>query len=185
MLRLSIESGCREELDEDAAYPSRRSHSRLGLNAAIHQSRAFGLAILLFDVGQKLLQCRLVRGVAVHDFVRRAQRFWLRPAPSASNASLSTFEPVSSRTAISCRERVWRGRRLGRHFCRRRSISHDRDWVLSLFPRQSPGKLKTIPLGPGRSQSGKGVARRSVITRKSVRPWYACELPGAVAPAAR
>jgi short subunit dehydrogenase-like uncharacterized protein len=24
---------------------------------------------LLFDLGQKLLQCRLVRGVAVHDFV--------------------------------------------------------------------------------------------------------------------
>ena len=41
----------------------------LGRNAAIHHPRAFGLAILLFDLGQELPQCRLVRGVAVHDFV--------------------------------------------------------------------------------------------------------------------
>ena len=41
----------------------------LGRNAAIHHPRAFGLAVLLLDLGQKLLQCRLVRGVAVHDFV--------------------------------------------------------------------------------------------------------------------
>jgi hypothetical protein len=55
-----------------------------------------------------------------------------------SNPSLSTVEPVSVSAPDSCREKVWRGQRRGRDYCRRLPI-----------PSQSHGKLKTIPPAAG------------------------------------
>src|SRR5208282_5730454 len=72
-------------------------------------------------------------------------------APRDSNRSQSAIEPVSVRSANSCRETVWRGQRPRRHFWRRLHILRDRDWPLSRLRRQSPGKLKTIPTAAGKA----------------------------------
>jgi hypothetical protein len=72
----------------------------------------------------------------------RAQTFRLEPVSDSSRTSL-----CQSRQFLQ--EKVWRGQRPGPDFCRRWTISRDRDGVLSLFPRQSPGKLKTFPVAPG------------------------------------
>src|SRR5271169_1549181 len=59
-----------------------------------------------------------------------------------SNASLSTVEPVSIRTANSSWEKVSRGQRLGRDFRPRRPILSDRDRELTPLLRQKPPEVK-------------------------------------------
>jgi hypothetical protein len=64
-----------------------------------------------------------------------------------SNRSQSAIEPVSVRGANSCRESVWRGQRPRRDFCRRRSISCDRDWNSFAPFRSKPREVEDISTG--------------------------------------
>jgi hypothetical protein len=72
-----------------------------------------------------------------------------RSGKTKANPSLSRVEPVSVCTANSCREKVWRGQRPRRDFWRLLCIPRRRGRLLSRFPRQGPGKLKTISTAPG------------------------------------
>jgi hypothetical protein len=91
------------------------------------------------------------------------QRTRYAPAGTASAPvwSQSAVEPLSVRAAG-----FPPGKGSAKPETKRTHISRDRDWLLSRFPRQSPGKLKTIPQalgnristglrgGAGRTQTG-------------------------------
>jgi hypothetical protein len=77
-----------------------------------------------------------------------------------SNRSLPTFEPVSVRGREVRREKVRRGQRLGRHFCRRWPIPSGRDRTIPRLPRQSRGKSKTIPTARGNDYAGRWMSGR-------------------------
>jgi hypothetical protein len=61
--------GCPDEVAHRCVSATHRGETVLGRDTAVHDPNALGLAILLFDLGEEVLQRGLVAGVARQDLV--------------------------------------------------------------------------------------------------------------------
>jgi len=112
------------------------------------------------DAGAPRFQTRISTARAAAPM---APRLPLRQGtPRDSNASLSTVEPVSDRTANSCRERVRRGQRRRWHFWRRLHILRTETGRSSRLRRQSPEGQNHKVTAVGIDAEGKPIS--SVVT---------------------